>query len=195
MVLRRMFLLLFWKILTVSTSLWDHCQYTPGYSKMNICNASMNAPYICFECLKRFACALTSSSYAPVSDTACEVSPVLIVCWTLFLHLQICDVSNHASVNPETQLMIWWVFQQLYPVIVCHGSVCESQCHKRRYFPLILSWLSAVICSARPHAHYEIQWQLHSNSTQFKWRLNFHVIFKAAWCHSLEINYNVECQK
>lgn len=113
-----------------------------------ICNAS-----ICFECLKRFACALTSSSYGPVSDAPCEVSPVLIVCWTLFLHLQICDVSNHATGIPETQLMTRWVFQQPYPVMVCHGSVCESQCHKRRYFPLILSWLSAVICSARPHAH------------------------------------------
>lgn len=91
------FPLLFWKILTVSTSLWDHCQYTQGYSKINICNASMNAPYICFECLKRFACALTSSSYGPVSDAPCEVSPVLIRCWTLFLHLQICVKSCYSE--------------------------------------------------------------------------------------------------
>ncbi len=65
-----------------------------------ICNASMNAPYICFECLKRFACALTSSSYGPVWDAPCEVSPVLSVCWTLFLHLQICDVSNSDPRSP-----------------------------------------------------------------------------------------------
>lgn len=107
MVLQRMFPLLFWKILTVSTSLWDHCQYTPGYSKMNLCNASVNAPYICFECVKRFVCAVTSSSYGPVSDAPCEVSPVLNVCRTLFLLLLKCDVSDHATVNPETQLMPW----------------------------------------------------------------------------------------
>lgn len=106
MVLRRMCPLLFWKILTVSISLWDHCQYTPGYSKMNICNASMNAPYICFECLKRFACALTSSSYGPVSDAPCEVSPVLIVYWTLFLHLQICVKSRYSEPRNPARDMV-----------------------------------------------------------------------------------------
>ncbi len=149
-----------------------------------ICNASMNAPYICFECLKRFACALTAVHMVQCQMLLVKYHQCLAYagrCSCIFRYVM-CP-----TVIPETQLMTRWVFQRPYPV--CHGSVCESLYHKHRYFPLILSWFKSrhlfrlATCTLLNTVTTAFKFNPVQVTTKFACHIQscMHVIFHLAW--------------